>query len=155
RSARSSSCSGRSASRRWPARARSPSPAGPRRGSGASRRSWASRGAVPARRATIRRSSGSPTNRRRESAIMPARIFYDQDADLGLLRNKKVAIIGYGSQGHAHALNLKDSGQDVVVGLYEGSKSWARAERDGLKVMTVKDATHAGDVIMILLPDQT
>ena len=62
---------------------------------------------------------------------MPARIYYDQDADLGLLRGKKVAIIGYGSQGHAHALNLKDSGQDVVVGLYKGSKSWAKAEQDG------------------------
>ena len=69
---------------------------------------------------------------------MPAKIYYDQDADLGLLRGKKVAIIGYGSQGHAHALNLKDSGQDVVVGLYKGSKSWAKAEKDGLKVMTVE-----------------
>ena len=86
---------------------------------------------------------------------MPARIFYDQDADLGLLRGKKVAIIGYGSQGHAHALNLKDSGQDVVVGLYEGSKSWSRAEKDGLKVMPVNEAAQAGDVIMMLLPDQT
>ena len=86
---------------------------------------------------------------------MPARIFYDQDADLGLLRGKTVAIIGYGSQGHAHALNLKDSGQNVVVGLYKGSKSWARAEKDGLKVMTVNDAAAAGDVVMILLPDQT
>ena len=86
---------------------------------------------------------------------MPARIYYDQDADLGLLRGKKVAIIGYGSQGHAHALNLKDSGQDVVVGLYKGSKSWAKAEQEGLKVMTVADAAQAGDIIMILLPDQT
>ena len=86
---------------------------------------------------------------------MPARIFYDQDADLGLLRGKTVAIIGYGSQGHAHALNLKDSGQNVVVGLYKGSKSWARAEKDGLRVMTVNDAAAAGDVVMILLPDQT
>src|SRR5438477_10065436 len=86
---------------------------------------------------------------------MPARIYYDQDADVGLLRAKKIAIIGYGSQGHAHALNLKDSGQDVAVGLYEGSKSWARAEKDGLKVMTVDEAARAGDVIMMLLPDQT
>src|SRR5215510_2919361 len=86
---------------------------------------------------------------------MPARIYYDQDADLGLLRNKKIAMIGYGSQGHAHALNLKDSGQDVVVGLYEGSKSWARAEKDGLKVMSVKDAAQTGDIVMILLPDPT
>ena len=65
------------------------------------------------------------------------------------------AIIGYGSQGHAHALNLKDSGQDVVVGLYQGSKSWARAEKDGLKVAPVADAAKAGDIVMILLPDQT
>jgi ketol-acid reductoisomerase len=86
---------------------------------------------------------------------MPAKIFYDQDADLGLLRGRTIAIIGYGSQGHAHALNLKDSGQPVVVGLYKGSKSWARAEKDGLRVMTVNDAAAAGDIIMILLPDQT
>jgi ketol-acid reductoisomerase len=86
---------------------------------------------------------------------MPAKIYYDQDADLGLLKGKKIAIIGYGSQGHAHALNLKDSGQDVVVGLYQGSKSWAKAEKDGLKVAPVADAAKAGDVVMILLPDQT
>src|SRR4026209_2037120 len=86
---------------------------------------------------------------------MPAKIFYDQDADLGLLRGKTVAIIGYGSQGHAHALNLKDSGQNVVVGLYKGSKSWTRAEKDGLRVTTVNDAAAAGDIVMILLPDQT
>ena len=75
---------------------------------------------------------------------MPAKIYYDQDADLGLLKGKKIAIIGYGSQGHAHALNLKDSGQDVVVGLYKGSKSWARAEKDGLKVATVTEAAADG-----------
>ena len=86
---------------------------------------------------------------------MPARIYYDQDADLGLLRGKKIAIIGYGSQGHAHALNLKDSGQDVVVGLYKGSPSWAKAESEGLRVATVNEAAQMGDVIMILLPDQT
>jgi ketol-acid reductoisomerase len=86
---------------------------------------------------------------------MPARIYYDQDADLGLLRGKKIAVIGYGSQGHAHALNLKDSGQDVVVGLYKGSKSWAKAEKDGLKVATVPEASAMADVIMILLPDQS
>ena len=86
---------------------------------------------------------------------MPAKIYYDQDADLGLLKGKKIAIIGYGSQGHAHALNLKDSGQDVIVGLYQGSKSWAKAEKDGLKVAPVADAAKAGDVVMILLPDQT
>src|SRR3972149_11555610 len=86
---------------------------------------------------------------------MAAKIYYDQDADLGLLKGRKIAIVGYGSQGHAHALNLKDSGQDVVVGLYEGSKSWAKAETDGVKVMTVTEAAQAGDIIMILLPDQT
>src|SRR6266704_2482966 len=80
---------------------------------------------------------------------MPAKIYYDQDADLGLLKGKKIAIIGYGSQGHAHALNLKDSGQDVIVGLYQGSKSWAKAEKDGLKVAPVADAAKAVDVAMI------
>jgi len=86
---------------------------------------------------------------------MPAKIYYDQDADLGLLKGRKIAIIGYGSQGHAHALNLKDSGQDVVVGLYKGSKSWAKAEKEGLKVATVNEAAQMADVIMILLPDQS
>jgi ketol-acid reductoisomerase len=85
---------------------------------------------------------------------MPAKIYYDQDADLSLLKGKRIAIIGYGSQGHAHALNLKDSGQDVVVGLYKGSRSWAKAEKDGLRVATVAEAAQMGDVIMILLPDQ-
>ncbi len=86
---------------------------------------------------------------------MPAKIYYDQDADLGLLKGRKIAIIGYGSQGHAHALNLKDSGQDVVVGLYKGSKSWAKAEKEGLRVATVNEAAQMADVIMFLLPDQT
>ena len=86
---------------------------------------------------------------------MPAKIYYDQDADLGLLKGKKIAIIGYGSQGHAHALNLRDSGQDVVVGLYKGSKSAARAEKDGIRVASVADATTMAQVVMILLPDQT
>ncbi|HFE53697.1 MAG TPA: ketol-acid reductoisomerase [Bacteroidetes bacterium] len=82
-------------------------------------------------------------------------IWYDSDADLGVLAGKKVAVLGYGSQGHAHALNLKESGVDVVVGLREGSSSWPRAEEAGLTVMTVPDAVAAADVIMILLPDQT
>jgi ketol-acid reductoisomerase len=86
---------------------------------------------------------------------MPAKIYYDQDADLGLLKGKTIAIIGYGSQGHAHAQNLKDSGQNVVVGLYKEGKSWARAEKDGFKVAPVADAARMGDVVMILLPDQT
>ena len=82
-----------------------------------------------------------------------AKLFYDNDADLSLLEGKTVAIIGYGSQGHAHALNLHDSGVNVVVGLYEGSKSWAKAESDGLTVKTVAEAAAAADVVMILLPD--
>ena len=83
-----------------------------------------------------------------------ARIFYQQDCDLQRLSGKTVAIIGYGSQGHAHALNLKDSGVNVVVGLYEGSKSWEKAEKQGLKVMTAADAAKAADVIMILINDE-
>ena len=82
-----------------------------------------------------------------------AKIYYDKDADLGLLKDKTVAIIGYGSQGHAHALNLHDSGVNVVVGLYEGSKSRAKAEADGLTVMSVADAAEAADVVMMLIPD--
>ena len=82
-----------------------------------------------------------------------ANIFYDKDADLSLLDGKTVAIIGYGSQGHAHALNLKDSGVNVVVGLYDGSKSWPQAEAAGLAVKTVAEATQAADAIMILTPD--
>ena len=83
-----------------------------------------------------------------------ARIFYQQDCDLQKLTGKTVAIIGYGSQGHAHALNLKDSGVNVVVGLYEGSKSWAKAEAQGLKVMTAADAAKVADIIMILINDE-
>ncbi len=83
-----------------------------------------------------------------------AKIFYQSDCDLNLLKGKKVAIIGYGSQGHAHALNLKDSGVDVVVGLYEGSKSKAKAEEQGLTVLSVAEATKAADLIMILIPDE-
>ncbi len=83
-----------------------------------------------------------------------AKIFYQQDCDLHKLDGKTVAIIGYGSQGHAHALNLQDSGVNVVVGLYEGSKSWAKAEAQGLKVLTTAEAAKAADVIMILIPDE-
>ncbi len=82
------------------------------------------------------------------------RIFYQQDCDLQKLAGKTVAIIGYGSQGHAHALNLKDSGVNVVIGLYEGSKSWAKAEAQGLKVMTSAEAAKAADFIMILINDE-
>ncbi|NDJ76619.1 MAG: ketol-acid reductoisomerase [Chloroflexi bacterium] len=82
-----------------------------------------------------------------------ARLYYDNDADLSYLQDKTVAVIGYGSQGHAHALNLRDSGVNVVVGLYEGSKSWSKAEADGLTVKTVSEAAAAAQVIMLLLPD--
>ena len=81
-------------------------------------------------------------------------IFYQQDCDLSKLEGKTVAIIGYGSQGHAHALNLKESGVNVVVGLYEGSKSWAKAETQGLTVMTAAEATKVADIIMILINDE-
>lgn len=83
-----------------------------------------------------------------------AKIYYQSDCDLGLLKDKTVAIIGYGSQGHAHALNLHDSGVKVVVGLYEGSKSWAKAEAAGLTVMTTPEAAKIADIIMILIPDE-
>ena len=83
-----------------------------------------------------------------------ARIFYKQDCDIHKLDGKTVAIIGYGSQGHAHALNLQESGVKVVVGLYEGSKSWAKAEKQGLKVMTTAEAAKIADIIMILIPDE-
>ena len=83
-----------------------------------------------------------------------SKIYYQQDCDIQKLNGKKVAIIGYGSQGHAHALNLKDSGVDVVVGLYEGSRSIEKAKKQGLEVMSVADATKASDIIMILIPDE-
>ncbi len=83
-----------------------------------------------------------------------AEIFYDNDADLALIQQKKVAILGYGSQGHAHALNLKDSGVNVVVGLRPGSPSWEKAEAAGLEVKDMAGATAEGDVVVVLLPDQ-
>lgn len=83
-----------------------------------------------------------------------AKIYYAADCNLSLLKGKTVAIIGYGSQGHAHALNLHESGINVVVGLYNGSKSWAKAEAAGLKVATVEEAAKMADMIMILLPDE-
>lgn len=83
-----------------------------------------------------------------------AEIFYDDDADLSLIQGKNVAVIGYGSQGHAHALNLRDSGVDVRVGLRPGSKSVAKAEEEGLKVLPVAEAVEEADVIVILAPDQ-
>jgi ketol-acid reductoisomerase len=83
-----------------------------------------------------------------------AKIYYQEDCNLSLLEGKKIAIIGYGSQGHAHALNLKDSGMDVCVGLYKGSKSWEKAESQGLKVYTAAEAAKQADVIMILINDE-
>ena len=80
-------------------------------------------------------------------------IYYENDADLSLLKDKTIAIVGFGSQGHAHALNLKDSGLKVLVGLYPGSKSWAKAEAAGLRVGTVTDVSREADVVMILAPD--
>ena len=82
-----------------------------------------------------------------------AEIFYDKDADLSIIQGRKVAVLGYGSQGHAHSLNLKDSGVDVVVGLQEGSKSKAKAEEQGLKVMTPAEAVKWANVIVVLVPD--
>lgn len=82
------------------------------------------------------------------------KVYYDKDADLSIIKSKKVAIIGYGSQGHAHALNLKDSGVDVTVGLRAGSPSWKKAENEGLKVAETADAIKAADVVMILTPDE-
>ena len=83
-----------------------------------------------------------------------SKMYYEKDADMSLLKDKTVAIIGYGSQGHAHALNLHESGVNVIVGLYNGSKSWAKAEEAGLKVMTTEDAVKNSDVIMILVNDE-
>ncbi|MCA9831906.1 MAG: ketol-acid reductoisomerase [Dehalococcoidia bacterium] len=83
-----------------------------------------------------------------------ATLYYDNDADLSLLAGRKVAVVGYGSQGHAHALNLKDSGVDVVVGLYPGSGSWAQAEQQGLRVTSVEQASREADIIMLCIPDQ-
>ncbi len=82
-----------------------------------------------------------------------AKVYYDQDATLGPLQDKKVAILGYGSQGHAHALNLRDSGIEVVIGLYEGSRSREKAKADGFEVLTPSEASKAADVIMFLVPD--
>ncbi|MFM7526076.1 MAG: NAD(P)-dependent oxidoreductase, partial [Actinomycetota bacterium] len=84
---------------------------------------------------------------------MAANVYYDKDADISIIRGKKVAVIGYGSQGHAHALNLKESGVDVVVGLRDGSSSIAKAKEAGLNVKSIADAAKWADVIMMLAPD--
>ena len=85
---------------------------------------------------------------------MSITVYYDKDADLSIIQSKKVVILGYGSQGHAHAQNLKDSGVDVTVALRKGSKSWTKAEAAGLKVAEVADAVKAADLVMILAPDE-
>jgi ketol-acid reductoisomerase len=83
-----------------------------------------------------------------------AKMYYESDADFGLLKGKRIAVIGYGSQGHAHALNLKESGADVVVGLYKGSRSWEAAEQAGLTVMETAQAARESDFVMLLVPDE-
>jgi ketol-acid reductoisomerase len=85
---------------------------------------------------------------------MALNVYYDKDADLSIIRNTRVAILGYGSQGHAHANNLKDSGVDVTVGLRAGSTSIAKAEACGLKVASVAEATAGADLVMVLTPDE-
>src|ERR1700690_1528758 len=82
------------------------------------------------------------------------KVYYDKDADLSIIKKKKVAIIGYGSQGHAHANNLQDSGVKVTVGLRKGGASWDKAKKAGLTVKEVSDAVKEADVVMILVPDE-
>ena len=99
-------------------------------------------------------SSNSPTNKKKKECITMAKMYYEKDCELSYLNGKKIAIIGYGSQGHAHALNLKDSGCDVCVGLRAGSKNWAEAEKAGLAVKTVAEAAQWGDIVMMLINDE-
>ena len=86
--------------------------------------------------------------------LMALNVYYDKDCDISIIKSKKVAMIGFGSQGHAHAENLRDSGVEVIIGLRQGGSSWKKAEAKGFKVMTVAEASAAADVIMILLPDE-
>ena len=83
-----------------------------------------------------------------------AKMYYENDGNLEVFNNKKVAVLGFGSQGHAHALNLRDSGVEVVVGLYKGSKSWDKAKEQGLRVMEAADAVKESNVVMMLVPDE-
>ena len=85
---------------------------------------------------------------------MANKIYYEQDCNLALLEGKTIAVIGYGSQGHAHALNAKESGCNVIIGLYEGSKSWATAEAQGFELFTAAEAAKRADIIMILINDE-
>src|SRR5215510_8504953 len=125
---------------------------------------WLVRVVLPCRAVEVRTPRRQPRLRKMSFAklynfqtreTLMARVYHEEDADLVHLKGKKIAIIGYGSQGHAHALNWRDSGLDVVVGLYKGSKSWDKASREGLKVASVEEASAQGQVIMILVPDQT
>ncbi|MCV6607944.1 MAG: NAD(P)-binding domain-containing protein, partial [Campylobacterales bacterium] len=86
---------------------------------------------------------------------MALNVYYDKDCDLNLIKSKKVAMIGFGSQGHAHAENLRDSGVEVVIGLRKGGSSWAKAEAKNFTVLEVAEATKVADIVMILLPDET
>ena len=100
-----------------------------------------------------RRHTGTPPKASQEETTM--RVYYDRDADLNLIKGKKVAIVGYGSQGHAHALNLKDSGvKDVAIALRKGSASAKKAEDEGFKVMEVAEAAKWADLVMMLTPDE-
>lgn len=85
---------------------------------------------------------------------MALNMYYEKDCDPSIIKSKKVAILGFGAQGKAHAENLRDSGVNVIIGLYQGSKSWEKAQKLGFKVLEVKEASKASDVIMILLPDE-
>ena len=87
-------------------------------------------------------------------AFKMARIFYQEDCNISLLEGKTIAVIGYGSQGHAHALNAKESGANVIIGLYEGSKSWDKAVAQGFEVYTAAEAAKKADIIMILINDE-
>src|SRR5205085_7860423 len=101
------------------------------------------------------RSESSPQHPPHQCVPVMASVYHDDDADMSALAGQRVAVIGYGSQGHAHALNLQDSGVDVVVGLYKGSKSWAAAEEEDLRVETVEKAVELANLVMMLVPDQT
>ncbi|MEE8423090.1 MAG: NAD(P)-dependent oxidoreductase, partial [Thermodesulfobacteriota bacterium] len=83
------------------------------------------------------------------------KVYYDKDADLNHLKTKKVMIVGYGSQGHAHSLNLKDSGMDVMVGLRKNGASWKKAESAGFKVVEIEEGVKVADIVMILVPDES
>ena len=83
-----------------------------------------------------------------------AKIYYQEDCNLSLLEGKTIAVIGYGSQGHAHALNARESGCNVIIGLYEGSKSWEKAEKQGFEVYTAAEAAKRADIIMVLINDE-